>query len=165
MPEGTSMQTERGESMTITTTPIRSTALALAVLLATTTGAWAQQGQPRGTPNRDLGKAEYDSNCASCHGPQGKGDGVLKPFLTKSAPDLTQLSKANGGVLPVSRIYAVIEGSDQPTVHGTRDMPAWGFEYRNRAAEYYGEMPYDPEAFVRARVLALIDYVARLQAR
>jgi mono/diheme cytochrome c family protein len=151
--------------MTMTTTPTRSAALALAVLLAASASAWAQQAPSRAAQARDLGKAEYDANCASCHGPQGKGDGVLKPFLTKSAPDLTQLSKANGGVLPVSRIYAVINGSDQPTVHGTRDMPAWGFEYRNRAAEYYGELPYDPEAFVRARVLALIDYIARLQAR
>jgi hypothetical protein len=96
---------------------------------------------------------------------QGKGDGVLRPFLARSAPDLTQIARSNGGVLPVSRLYDVINGSDQPTAHGTREMPAWGFEYRVRAGEHFGDSPYDPEAYVRGRVLALIDYIARLQAR
>lgn len=148
--------------------PIRSAALAAATLLAATVTAWAQpapQPSSRSAPARDLGRTEFESNCASCHGLQGKGDGVLRPFLARSAPDLTQLAKANGGVLPVSRIYEVINGSDQPTVHGTREMPAWGYEYRLRAAEHYGDAPYDPEAYVRGRVFALIDYVARLQAR
>ena len=36
---------------------------------------------------------------------------------------------------------------------------------REQAAEHYGDAPYDPEAYVRGRVFALIDYVARLQAR
>ncbi len=143
---------------------IRSAALAATPLLAAVATAWAQPA-PRTAQPRDLGRTEYESNCASCHGMQGKGDGVLRPFLAKSAPDLTQLAKANGGVLPVARIYDVINGSDQPTVHGTREMPAWGFEYRVRAGEYYGDVPYDPEAYVRGRVLVLIDYIARLQAR
>ena len=121
--------------------------------------------QPAAQQARDLGRSEFESNCASCHGMQGKGDGVLRPWLTRSAPDLSVLAKNNGGVLPVSRIYAVIEGSDQPTPHGTRDMPAWGFEYRVRAAEHYGDSQYDPATYVRARVLALVDYVARLQVR
>ena len=121
--------------------------------------------QPAAPKARDLGRNEFESNCASCHGMQGKGDGVLRPWLARSAPDLSVLARSNGGVLPVSRIYAVIDGSDQPSPHGTREMPAWGFEYRVRAAEHYGESAYDPEAYVRARVLALIDYVARLQSR
>ncbi|MFM1992015.1 MAG: hypothetical protein RJA99_4972 [Pseudomonadota bacterium] len=136
-----------------------ATALAVAFLGGT---ALAQSRAPQ---PRDLGRSEFESNCASCHGVQGKGDGVLRPWLTRSAPDLTALARNNGGVLPVARIYAVIEGTEQPSPHGTRDMPAWGFEYRTRAAEHYGEAPYDPEAYVRARVLALIDYLARLQAR
>lgn len=156
------------KTSTSTATPIRSTALAVATLLLGTTAAWAQpapQAASRAAQARDLGRSEFESNCASCHGMQGKGDGVLRPFLARSTPDLTQIARANGGVLPVSRLYDVINGSEQPTPHGTREMPAWGFEYRVRASEHFGDSPYDPEAYVRARVLALIDYIARLQAR
>jgi len=113
----------------------------------------------------DFGKREFESNCASCHGLQGKGDGPLKPYLTRSAPDLTRLAKANGGALPVSRLYEVIDGTAAVGAHGTSDMPVWGREYRLRAGEHYVEVPYDPETYVRIRILAVIDYVNRLQAK
>ena len=44
-------------------------------------------------------------------------------------------------------------------------MPIWGNQYRVRAAEYYIDVPYDPEVFVRAKILALIDYISRLQVK
>ena len=49
--------------------------------------------------------------------------------------------------------------------HGTRDMPIWGRDYKIKAAEYYMEAPYDPDAYVRARILALLEYINRLQAK
>ncbi len=122
--------------------------------------------QTRPGMTRDLGKVEYETNCASCHGLQGKGDGPLKPWLTRSPSDLTMLARRNGGVLPVSRIYEVIDGSSDQSVHGSRDMPVWGNEYRLRAGEHFGgDMPYDPESYVRARILTLVDYVARIQSK
>ena len=33
------------------------------------------------------------------------------------------------------------------------------------AANYYFEVPYDPEAYVRTRILALLEYISRLQAK
>lgn len=116
------------------------------------------------TTKVDLGKREYDSNCASCHGTSGKGNGPLGELLRRSPPDLTTLTKRNGGVFPVSRMYETIEGANVPS-HGSRDMPVWGSDYRTKAGEYYGEMPYDPEAFVRSRILALVEYLNRLQER
>ena len=68
-------------------------------------------------PKVDVGKREYDSNCASCHGARGKGDGPNKPFLTKSPSDLTVLAKNNGGVMPVARMYEVIEGGRDVPLH------------------------------------------------
>ena len=44
-------------------------------------------------------------------------------------------------------------------------MPTWGSVYRSRAAEYYVDAPYDPNAFVRARTLASIEYISRLQVK
>jgi mono/diheme cytochrome c family protein len=111
----------------------------------------------------DLGKREYRSNCANCHAESGKGGGPYVEFLKHSPPDLTMMSKNNGGVFPVSRAYAVIEGAGAS--HGSRDMPIWGQQYRTKAAEYYADVPYNDETFVRTRILALIEYMSRLQAK
>lgn len=113
----------------------------------------------------DFGKREYDANCAGCHGAKGKGDGPYKPFLNKSPSDLTMLARNNNGVFPMARVYEVIDGRQEVKLHGPRDMPIWGADYSIKAAEYYMDVPYDPEAYVRARILALIEYINRLQAK
>lgn len=112
----------------------------------------------------DLGKKEFQENCVNCHGTNGKGYGPYVELLRRSPPDLTQLAKKNGGILPVNRMYETIEGANVPS-HGSRDMPIWGNDYRIRAAEYYRDVDYNPEAYVRARILALIEYIDRLQER
>jgi mono/diheme cytochrome c family protein len=112
----------------------------------------------------DLGKREYESNCIACHGRDLKG-GAYVDFLKVSPPDLTLLSKKNGGVFPLERVYAVIDGRQEIKAHGPRDMPIWGRDYQIKAGEYYVDMNYDPEAFVRGRIFALIDYLNRMQAK
>jgi len=112
----------------------------------------------------DFGKREFESNCASCHGVNGKGGGWTVEFLRRSPPDLTLLAKNNQGVFPMNRLYEVIDGANIPS-HGTRDMPIWGQTYRIKDAEYYGEVAYDPAAMVRARILLLLEYINRLQVR
>lgn len=116
------------------------------------------------TTKVDLGKREFEANCASCHGTNGKGNGLLVEWLRRSPTDLTTLTKRNGGVFPVSKMYETIEGANVPS-HGSRDMPVWGTDYRVKAAEYYMDMPYDPEIYVRTRILSLIEYINRLQER
>lgn len=114
----------------------------------------------------DLGKLEYDTNCAICHGPAGKGDGSLQPLLRVSATDLTQLARKNQGILPVTRMYDVIDGAGVPS-HGSRDMPIWGRTYQAEHAQNLLEARgnYDAQALVRARILVLIEYINRLQVR
>lgn len=112
----------------------------------------------------DVGKREFEARCASCHGVSGKGNGAITDLLRKSPPDLTQLARRNGGILPLDRLYDSIMG-DAVAAHGSRDMPVWGTVYRTDAAGYYGETPYDAEGYVRTRVLALLEYISRLQAR
>lgn len=120
----------------------------------------------------DLGKQEYDANCALCHGLKGKGDGRYSAQLKSQVSDLTVLSRNNGGVFPVAHVYGVIDGSESVTAHGDRDMPIWGREYgrgmpmwggvyKREAGEYY----IDPELYTRARILALIEYMSRLQVK
>ena len=133
----------------------------VAVSLALCSGAiLAQQAKT------DQGKVEYDTNCAVCHGPLGKGDGSLRDLLRVSATDLTQLAKKNQGILPVVRMYDVIDGQGVPS-HGSRDMPIWGQTYRVDDAQRLMEArgSYDAAALIRGRILLLIEYINRLQAR
>ena len=116
----------------------------------------------------DLGKIEYENSCAMCHGKDGKGTGSINDLLKRAPTDLTTLSKKNKGVFPFDRVYAVIDGREMVKGHGDRDMPAWGSRYANdpvKAAEYYMDVPYDAQMFVRARILSLIDYLNRMQVK
>jgi mono/diheme cytochrome c family protein len=113
----------------------------------------------------DPGQREYDASCAVCHGTVGKGDGPYKSALTKAPSDLTQLAKQNGGTFPFNRVYESIDGRKEVGAHGTREMPIWGQRFQLSAADYYIDVPYDPDVYVRGRVLALTEYVNRLQAK
>ena len=118
-----------------------------------------------GAEKFDVGKREYDASCAACHGRDGKGHGSFAEMLQVSMPDLTTLSKRNGGVFPVARVYNVIDGREEVKAHGTREMPIWGRHLTFRAAPEYDDYGYESEEFVRARILAVIDYLYRLQAK
>ena len=113
----------------------------------------------------DIGKREYDSNCLACHGTKGKGDGPMAAELKTPVADLTVLAKKNGGVFPVAKVYETIDGRQQIKAHGSREMPVWGMQYATKGAPMHDDYPYDAEAFVRGRILALIDYLYRLQAK
>jgi mono/diheme cytochrome c family protein len=113
----------------------------------------------------DIGKREYEAHCITCHGPDGKGGGPLAEVLKIQIPDLTVMSRKNGGVFPFLRVYEAIDGRQQMQAHGTRDMLVWGNAYKATALPDYDDYPYDVEAFVRGRILALIDYLNRLQAK
>jgi mono/diheme cytochrome c family protein len=115
----------------------------------------------------DIGKAEYEQKCIICHGILGKGDGAYGQMLKKPATDLTVLSRNNSGVFPFARVFETIEGTHELKAHGTREMPIWGKEYRS--SKYYDDYLYDPEIdrsyFARSRILALTEYIYRLQAK
>jgi mono/diheme cytochrome c family protein len=151
---------------------LSSCILASALLIGNSFVANGQQGASRSSKQKmqpaqkiDFGRKLYETKCASCHGLKGRGDGPVKAWLTKSPPDLSALAKSNGGILPVEAMYSMIEGTKGPAVHGTRDMPIWGPAFRVEAAEYYIDTPYDPEVYVRSRILALIEYINRLQVK
>lgn len=137
-------------------------AVAFGMTLATGAGA-------AGKGKTDPGKAEFRNSCALCHGSDGKGTSGVIDLLKKAPPDLTQLSKRNGGKFPTERVSAMIDGREIIKGHGDRDMPAWGDRYstdKEKAAEYYGDLPYkDTEQFVKSRIKALTDYLVSIQAK
>jgi mono/diheme cytochrome c family protein len=62
---------------------------AIAVLVA---GLWALPALAQRTKhktNLDEGERVYRQNCVNCHGPQGKGDGVMAHRLDPKPADLT----------------------------------------------------------------------------
>jgi len=119
-----------------------------------------------GLPNSELGKQEFDSKCAACHGLSGKGDG---PQATVTRPaDLTVLAKNNGGVFPTQRVYEIIDGRQDVSAHGPRTMPIWGRFFQVDVPDVpdgaAGTFDYR-ETTVRDRIQALIDYLVLLQEK
>jgi mono/diheme cytochrome c family protein len=134
------------------------------VAVGVVTTAHAQQNM---APDKsvDIGKYEYDGHCAICHGLSGTAqeEGAFFSLLSKKIPNLTTLSKNNNGVFPFARVYQTIDGREQVQAHGTREMPVWGRDYMAMSANI--SPYYDHEAFARGKILALTEYVYRLQTK
>lgn len=113
----------------------------------------------------DLGKKEYMNSCAVCHGADGKARTQAAEFLKVVPADLNTLSKRNGGVFPMARVFESIDGRSDFKAHGSRDMPIWGQRYTVEAAPDLDDYSHNAEVFVRSRILSLIDYIYRLQAK
>jgi mono/diheme cytochrome c family protein len=137
---------------------------AFAVCAATM--AHAQQIGPA-RQSADIGKYDYETYCAVCHGLDGKGGGPFSMLVTKKVTDLTVLSKNNGGVFPFNRTYEAVDGSADIAGHGTREMPIWGDVYKEKASNQLGPYytPSDSSSYVRGRILALIGYISTLQQK
>lgn len=113
----------------------------------------------------DVGKGEYGAACATCHSFNGKGGGPAAQQLGLVVPDLTVLAKNNQGVFPFDRVYQVIDGRREVKGHGTREMPVWGQAFRRQSSIYFENRPDDDESAARSRILALTEYVYRLQGK
>ena len=122
----------------------------------------------------DIGKSEFISSCASCHGADGKGKGPVAGQLKTPPSDLTVLAKNNSGVFPTNAVYETIYGSKTIPAHGTREMPIWGERFNpivnlpHNVDPSYWRMAgaaQSPEVVVRTRILAVIDYLNRIQQK
>ena len=117
---------------------IRYVVVAMVALVVSAGAAGAQtkkveKGPIKQTPASDAGKM-FDTYCAVCHGKEGKGNGPAAGSLTKVPADLTKLAARNGGKFPEVKVRRYIEGLDEVSAHGSRDMPMWGdlFKSLNR---------------------------------
>jgi mono/diheme cytochrome c family protein len=90
----------------------------LTVILLVAAGPGAAQDPASGA---DL----YIRYCAACHGMEARGDGEMAAILTLLPADLTQISAGNGGIFPVARVAAQIDGRDPMLAHGGV-MPLFG---------------------------------------
>ena len=139
------------------------------VIIGFSACGWAQE--------LDEGKTEFLSSCAACHSTDGKGKGPVSGELKVAPPpDLTVLAKKNNGVLPVAAVYETIDGRKSVSAHGTGEMPVWGFRYsasvRMSVAPTVAPtndlnriLSRNIEFIVRSRILALVDYLNRIQEK
>ncbi|MDX2029035.1 MAG: cytochrome c [Blastocatellia bacterium] len=71
------------------------------------------------------GRGIYMSYCASCHGVDATGNGLVAPALKRQPSDLTRVKKVDGK-FPAKQIQAIITGEMSLPVHGEKEMPVWG---------------------------------------
>jgi mono/diheme cytochrome c family protein len=71
------------------------------------------------------GREAYMRYCASCHGIDAKGHGLVTPALRKKPADLTRIS-VRYGKFPTAKIRSIITGETRLPTHGAKEMPVWG---------------------------------------
>jgi mono/diheme cytochrome c family protein len=139
------------------TSTIRSiaarSATSLAMLLCATT-VFAGQGSTSATSGSGL----YTNYCATCHGPNAKGDGPMAPALTRKPADLTMIAKKNGGKYPADVVFRTIDGRNPVFGHGGQEMPVWGTAFLRGQSGVTAEQ-------ARARVDALVNYLETIQQK
>lgn len=101
------------------------------------------------------GQQAFMEDCAGCHGADGKGAGEFGSQLLIVPPDLTHLSRDNGGVFPRDRVMSTIDGFHR-NAHFSAAMPEFG-EGDMGPTIMVGRTP------IPARLLALAGYLEGIQ--
>ena len=95
-----------------------------------------------------------------------RGNGPVAMQMSIRTPDLTGLAKANNGVFPFDRVFQVIDGRQEVKAHGPCDMPVWGRAFNRQSSAFFENYPpHDSESAARSRILALTEYLYRIQGK
>lgn len=136
----------------------RASLPALCVIASLLLGA-ATPGLAQDKPDPTVtneGKADFEWQCAPCHGVDGTGNGPMAKQLIKPPSNLTLIAKNNDGTFPFWRVYRIIAGKTDVPGHETFQMPE--FWKRFAGAEYgFGFLP------PHVRVLMLTHYLETIQ--
>lgn len=101
------------------------------------------------------GKEMFAAYCSSCHGVDGKGNGVAAPALKTHPTDLTGLSLKHGGKFPALDVVEAIQNG-AITAHGSTEMPVWGPILRSVSSS---------PMIVKSRIANLTTYIESLQSK
>jgi mono/diheme cytochrome c family protein len=130
--------------------------------VAAAAAIWLWPGSPGHT--QVFGLADYSGEeifqrfCASCHGPEGAGDGPVAASLNVVVPDLTRLAERRGGVFPAADVRELVDGRAVVVAHGPRTMPVWGYEFW---VEEGADIAAEREA--RNVINRLVAFIAEIQ--
>jgi hypothetical protein len=75
----------------------------------------------------------------------------MRDRLETPPPDLTTLSRRNQDEFPEERVHQIIDGREQTSAHGSREMPVWGFTFQTAGLDS------DQEHLVQE----MIDYLSQ----
>ena len=82
----------------------------------------------------------------------------MVPHLAAAPSNLRILSALNNGVFPRIDVMRQIDGRDLRAVHGSMDMPVWGWHFRRADNDMR-----DPGQQTQARIDALVDHLESIQ--
>ena len=99
----------------------------------------------------------FHAYCASCHGPEAKGNGPAAKALAKAPADLTTIAKRHGGTFSTTDVESVIRGTNEYVSHGSREMPIWG--------PVFDAVNSNDKALVQLRVTNLVNYLKSIQVQ
>ena len=102
------------------------------------------------------GQALFHEYCAVCHGVDAKGGGPAAAALLVKPDDLTQIARKNGNKYPEVKVQRIINGEDEVTAHGSRDMPVWGEIFRHMSSN---------QDLGAVRIYNLVKYLEQIQAK
>jgi mono/diheme cytochrome c family protein len=111
---------------------------------------------PAHTTSAITGQDLFRQYCAVCHGTDGKSSGPAAAALKTKPADLTLVSRKNGGKYPEIRVQRVINGEDDVTAHGSRDMPIWGQIFRHMSSN---------QDLGSVRIYNLVKYIEQIQSK
>lgn len=141
-----------------------------------------------GSQDLDLGRTEFLSKCAMCHGADGRGAGPLSTKLKVQPANLTMIAKNNHGVFSPEVIYKIIDGREKTTSPHSTEMPMWGCRHpgptvsrKNRhqrtsatppasrkkavtlTPDSFLDLPCESEPVIRNRLTAIVEYLRQIQ--
>lgn len=120
-------------------------------------GLACAKGAPRHDPTAlTVGAALYQTHCAACHGAAGRGDGPSAARLGVRPPDLTTLSRRNGGRFPIDEVARLIGGRVPVRGHGGPEMPIWADAFLDTRDGY------DPRN-ARRKIVLVAEHLRSLQ--
>ncbi len=130
----------------------------LLLLSAVFPSAAQRRNQPPPLIRTVDGAEIFADYCGACHGEDGRGNGPASLALKRPGPDLTRLSRRNGGSFPVIHVKNTITfGNDELIpAHGSKQMPMWG--------PIFHEIEFDHD-FGNVRVENLTKYLESLQQK
>ena len=102
------------------------------------------------------GQELFHEYCAVCHGVDAKGGGPAAAALLVKPDDLTQIARKNGNKYPEVKVQRIINGEDEVTAHGSRDMPVWGEIFRHMSSN---------QDLGAVRIYNLVKYLEQIQAK
>ena len=108
----------------------------------------------------DAGKVLYEQNCVSCHGLEGKGDGLRAARLNTPPPDLTKIAARRDGVWPMLEVMAILDGYSRNTLP-REDMPVFENFLDNEMSEF--DTGNGVVTLVPTKLLDIVYYLETLQ--